>query len=118
MAALLVSEMSHQQAIELLPDQVRRLAPQNDAGPPQMGLELIESGFDLPPVVVERGQFGSGSCLVIEDRCDQTINRLGAFDSLKTILDNPHQETIDSVFLVRLRRVNAAEAPIKVSAII
>ena len=48
----------------------------------------------------------------------QTMMHDSAFDSLKTILDNPHQEAIDSVFLVRLRRVNAAEAPIKVSAII
>jgi hypothetical protein len=37
--------MSQQQAVELLPDQVRGFAPQDNAGSSQMGFEFIESSL-------------------------------------------------------------------------
>jgi len=38
-------EVRHQQTIELLPYQVRRLAAQDDACAPQMSLEFVERGL-------------------------------------------------------------------------
>jgi hypothetical protein len=38
-------EMGQQQAVELLGDEVRRLAPQDDAGAPQVGLEFVERSW-------------------------------------------------------------------------
>src|ERR1035437_4314387 len=61
-------EMRHQQTVELLSYQVRRLAPQNDARSPQMSLEFVECGFDFPTFVIDRRQFGGRRQFVVEDR--------------------------------------------------
>jgi hypothetical protein len=47
-------EMGQQQAVELLLDQVRRLAPQDDAGAPQVRLDLVERRLDLPATAREK----------------------------------------------------------------
>ena len=60
-------KVRHQQAVELLANQFRRLAPQYDLGPAQMGLQLIQGRLDLPALVVERGQFLGGRPFVIQD---------------------------------------------------
>ena len=38
-------EMGHQQAIELLPHQIRRLAAEDDVRSPQVSLEFVECGL-------------------------------------------------------------------------
>ena len=38
-------EVRHQQAIEFLPDQIRRLAAQHDTRAPQVSLKFIECGL-------------------------------------------------------------------------
>lgn len=48
-------EMREEQAVELLSDQIRGLAPQHDARSSQMGFELIKRGLDLPTLRVEGG---------------------------------------------------------------
>jgi len=51
-------EVGHHQPVELLADEDRGFLPtQHDAGAAQMGLELVERAFDLPALVVKRGQF-------------------------------------------------------------
>ena len=35
-----------------------------------MSFQLVQSGFDFPPFVIESGQFLGGSQSVIEDGCD------------------------------------------------
>ena len=49
-------EVSHHEAVELLADEVRRLAAQDDPGAPQMGLEFVERGFDFPALMIEGRQ--------------------------------------------------------------
>ena len=71
-------KMRHQQTIELLLDQFRRLTPQYDLRPAQMGLEFIERRLDLPALVIQSRQFFGRSLCVVEDGSDQAINRLGA----------------------------------------
>jgi len=44
--------MRHQQAVELLLDQLRRLAAQYDLRTAQVGLEFIQRRFDLPAFVI------------------------------------------------------------------
>ena len=51
-------EMRHQQTIELVPYQIRRFTVEHDMRAPQMSLGFVERGFDLPALVIERGQFG------------------------------------------------------------
>ncbi len=43
------------QTVELLPDQIGRFTAQDDMRAPQVGLEFVERGFDLPALVIERG---------------------------------------------------------------
>ncbi len=45
-------EVRHQQTIKLLPYQFWSLAPQDDLGAPQMGLQLIQGRLDLPSLLV------------------------------------------------------------------
>ena len=54
-------EVRHQEAIELLADQIRGLAPQHDPGAAQMGLELGKRGFDGPALMVERRHLMGGA---------------------------------------------------------
>ena len=50
-------EMRQQQTPELFPDQFRGLAAQDNARPAQVRLQLGQRPFDLPPLVIEGGQF-------------------------------------------------------------
>jgi hypothetical protein len=50
-------EMRQQQTIKFLPHQVRCLAAQDDFGSPQVGLQFVQGGLDLPTFVIERRQF-------------------------------------------------------------
>ncbi len=60
-------EMRHQQAVELLLDEFRSLAPQHDPRPAQVGLEFIECGLDLPALVIQGRQFFGGSLLMTQN---------------------------------------------------
>ena len=66
-------KVCQQKTIELLPHQIRRLAAQDDMRSPQVGLEFVERGFDLPAFVIERRQFGGRRRFVVEDRGRQPI---------------------------------------------
>jgi hypothetical protein len=66
-------KMGHQQTIELLPYQIRCFTAEHDMRAPQMSLEFVERGFDLPTLVIERGQFGGWSQFVVEDRGCQPV---------------------------------------------
>ena len=79
-------KMRHQQTIELLLDQFRRLAPHHDLRPAQKGLEFIERRLDLPALVVQSRQFFGRSLGVVEDGSDQAINRLGAGQIVQVII--------------------------------
>ena len=46
-------EVRHQQAIKLLPHQIRFLAAQDDMRAPQVSLEFVERGFNLPALVIQ-----------------------------------------------------------------
>jgi hypothetical protein len=56
--------------------------------------QLIQSGFYLPSLVVQGGQFFSRSRFVIKDSGDQSITRFGVGDTLKTILDHSHPDCV------------------------
>jgi len=49
-------KMRHQQTEELLLDQFWRLAAQYNLSAAQMGLQFVQSGFDLPTLVIQGGR--------------------------------------------------------------
>jgi hypothetical protein len=53
-------EVRQHQAVELLPHQLRGLAPQHDPGAAQVRLEFVEGRLDLPALVVQGGQLRRG----------------------------------------------------------
>jgi len=60
-------EVRHHETVEFLAHQIGGLAAQNDASPAQVGLELIERRFDLPPFVVESRQFFSPNFFCVKN---------------------------------------------------
>ena len=52
-------KVRHHQAVEFLADQVRSFAAQDELGATQVSLQFRHSGFDLPALVIEGGEFGS-----------------------------------------------------------
>ena len=84
-------EMCHQQPEHFLADQIGGLAAQHDFGAAQMGLEFVERGFDFPALVIERGQFGGRSLLVIQNGGDEPVQRLGAGDARKRAVSPPRK---------------------------
>jgi hypothetical protein len=63
----------HEQAEELLLDQFWRLAAQHDLSPAKMGFQLVQGGFDFPPLRIKSCHFLSRCLLVIEDGGDQPV---------------------------------------------
>ena len=59
--------MGHQQAIELLPYQIRSLAAENYMRSPQVSFEFVQRGFDFPSVVIKCRQFCRRRQFVVED---------------------------------------------------
>ena len=58
------------ETVELLADEVRGLAAQDDFGAAQMGFYFVESRFDFLALVIERRQFLGRRLLVIQDGSD------------------------------------------------
>jgi hypothetical protein len=50
-----------------------------------MGLEFVERGFDFPAVVIERGELGGRSLLVLQNGGNEPIQWLGAIDAVQTM---------------------------------
>ena len=78
--------MRHHEAIELLTDEVRRLAAQDHPGAPQMGLEFVECGLDFPALMIEGRQLMGRRRVVVEDRGEEPIERFGAADTLQPVV--------------------------------
>jgi hypothetical protein len=53
-------KVGHEQPIKLLPDQFRSLAAQDDLGPSQVLLQLVQRRPDFPSLAIERRQFLGG----------------------------------------------------------
>ncbi len=71
-------EVGHQQTVEFLTHQVRRLATQDDASSPQVGFQCIQGRLNLPAFVVQCCQFRGRSPYRVEDGGNQAINGLGS----------------------------------------
>jgi len=69
-------------SIGLLADAVGHLGAQHDARAALVGLELVESGLDLPSLPVAAGQFVRGCGGRVDDRGQQSADRLLAGDRL------------------------------------
>ena len=54
-------KMRHQQTEKLLADQFGRLAAQDHLSTAQMGLQLVQGGFDFPALVIEGGNSWAGA---------------------------------------------------------
>jgi hypothetical protein len=65
-------KMRHEQAVELLADEIGGLGAQNDLGAAQMGFELTKSRLDFPSLLVKCGQLLRWRLLGIEDGGGQT----------------------------------------------
>src|SRR5260370_8582790 len=85
-------EVGHHQPIELVSDEIRGLAAQDDLGAAQVGLELVQRGFDFPSLVIEGGQFVGRGLVVIQNGGQQPIDRLGIGAPLHAARDGnpPH----------------------------
>ncbi|SMP82997.1 hypothetical protein SAMN06295888_1693, partial [Desulfonatronum zhilinae] len=86
-------EMSHQKAIELLPAQIRCLAPKNHLGSSQMRLEFIKCRLDFPPLMIKCSQFLRRSFRRIQNRGYESIQRLRIRNSNKSILNDTHLDS-------------------------
>ena len=67
----LVDQASHgavgeHQPVELLEDEIGRLAAQGGAGPEDVGLDLVMRGLDLPALVVQRRKLGGRRGAMVE----------------------------------------------------
>src|ERR1035438_2107850 len=102
-------KVSHQQTEELLLYQFWRLAAQHNLSSAKMCLQLVQSGLDFPSLVIEGCQFFGWGLLVIEDRCNQPVQRLGSFDVLQTVIDHTHDYPVTPISPVRGGRVNPAQ---------
>jgi len=56
--------MSHHESVEFLSDQIRHFTAQDDPGSAQVCFQLVQSGFDLPSLVIQGGLFFGGSRLL------------------------------------------------------
>lgn len=64
-------EMGHHHPIELLSNQFRGLAAQDDLGAAQVGLQFVQGGLNLPTLMIESRQFFGRRLPIIENRCRQ-----------------------------------------------
>lgn len=58
------------EAVDLLPHQHLRLAPQHTS---QVGLQLVEDPLHLPPLVVEHCEIAGRRHMGVEDRGDKPV---------------------------------------------
>ena len=72
-------EVGHEEAVEFLDGEIGSAASQYDPGAAQVGFQFVESGFDLPALLIEGGEFVGRCGLGIEDGGDQPVERLGIF---------------------------------------
>ena len=59
-----------------------------DLRPAQVRFQLVQGGFDFPPLMIERRQFLGRSLLVIECRGDQPVDRFGVLDVFQPVIDD------------------------------
>ena len=102
-------EVRHQQPVELLLDQFRGLAAEHDPGSPQMRLQLIQRRFHLPALLIQRGQFLGRGFLVVQNRRQQTIDRLAVWQPFEAVCNHPHRHSVRAPPPVPPRRIDAAE---------
>ena len=81
-------EVSQQQTIKLLTNQFWGLAAQDNPCSPQMGLQFIQGGFDLPSFVIKGRQFRGRGLFMIEHRSQETIDGFASWDILQSVLDD------------------------------
>src|SRR5260370_14461836 len=86
-------EVGHHQPVELLSDEIGGLAAKHDLGAAQVGLELVQRGFDFPPLVIEGCQFVGRGFVVIQKGGDEPVDRLSSVCTLYTVVSKPHQIT-------------------------
>jgi hypothetical protein len=67
--------------------------------PAEVGLDLVQSGLELPSLGVESGQLVSGGLCWVEDRGDEPVDAVVARDG---VLDRPYPHTIAGVMDVAL----------------
>ena len=67
----LVDQAAHRvvgehEPVDLLVDEIGRLAAQRGTGSEDVGLDLVTVGLDLPPLVVQRGKLGGRRGAMVE----------------------------------------------------
>ena len=75
-------KVGQHQAVELLSYELGCLASENNAASSEVGLELIEGRFDLPALVVERGQFFRRCGTHVQNGGDETVYLFGLVGAL------------------------------------
>ena len=102
-------EVGQQQSVELLSHQIRRLAAQDDFSPTQVGLQLIECSFDIPPQMIQRREFPGWRLIWVEDGCHEPVDRLRIRNALEDVIDYAHYDTVALIPPVRSTQINSAE---------
>jgi hypothetical protein len=87
-------EVCQQETIELLSYQFRSFAAQDNLTPPEMGLQFVKRGFDLPPFVIKRGQFFARRLERTKDRRHQPVNRFGVGQPFQLIVNDTNSYTL------------------------
>ena len=73
-----------------------------------MGLEFIQRRFDLPTLVIERGQLRGGRLLGVENRRQQAIERL-AMLCPQIVFDDPHRDAASALAPIWFGGIEAAQ---------
>jgi hypothetical protein len=103
------SEMRKKQSIDFLSHQIGCFASQNNARASQMSLEFIQSGFYFPSLMVQGSQLCGGSLGWIQNRSNQSIERLRILNIFKGVIDYPDFDSRSISPTMTLRRVNFAQ---------
>ena len=102
-------QMHEHEPIQLLQGEIGEAAAQQQPLAGQRHLELGEGALALPPLVVERCQLRRGRRVRLEQRGDQTVQRLGIGHSVQTVVDHADDEPAIIMPAMLGRGVEAAQ---------
>lgn len=75
------------------------LGSQDESGPALVGLDLVQRGLDLPPLGIQRSEFGCRCCRGIEDGGHQPVDRAVGV-GVEGVLDNADPDRVSAAVLI------------------
>src|SRR5208337_2766761 len=102
-------EVRHHEPVELLRDEVRGLAAQDDSRATQMCLKFVECRFDLPSLMVQGRQFCRGGLIRVRDSSQKPVRRLRVGNTLKGVFNYSYDNSVTAVTPVLIRAVDRTQ---------